>query len=75
MANLNPEKHDNVFNPYTLQEEKQEEIIKVINDDRLTNPPGDYFRLKLANETIDIPKLARVSVKKRRRDGGKYRHY
>jgi len=63
MVNLNPEEFENVVNPYTLAKQEQEEIVAEINDVRLTNPPGDYFRLKLVDESIDIPKLKYISIK------------
>lgn len=51
------------MNPYTLSPEKQQEIMDAVNDPRLTNPPGDYFRLELKDRNIDIPKLEVISKK------------
>lgn len=61
MPNFNPAKHNNALNPYTLSTEKQLEVMEAVDDSRLTNPPGDYFRLELEGRNIDIPKLEVVS--------------
>lgn len=62
--NFNPEDFENTINPYRLSKKEQIRIMKEINDDRLTNPPGDYFRLELEDTTIDIPKLEYIGIKK-----------
>lgn len=61
MSNFDPEKYKNTINPYTISEEEQLRIMNTVDDQRLTNPPGDYFRLELANKVIDIPKLEMIS--------------
>lgn len=63
MTNFNPDKHENTINPYTISDEEQSKIVKIVDDQRLSNPPGDYFRLKLKNKNIDIPKLNVISKK------------
>jgi|GEM_PF-1145168 hypothetical protein len=63
MSNFNPSNHDNVINPYTLSKVEQEEIIRLINDNRLSNPPGEYFKLQMDGRVIDIPKLKNISLK------------
>lgn len=63
MKNFNPEEYENTINPYTLPKAKQQKVIDVVDDERLTNPPGDYFRLKLQDGTIDIPKLELIGKK------------
>lgn len=55
------------MNPYTLSPEKQQEVVDAVNDSRLTNLPGDYFRLELKDKSIDIPKIEVVS--KETKDG------
>lgn len=63
MNNFNPDNFKNTVNPYRLSKSDQMKVMENINDDRLTNPDGDYFRLKMGNSLIDIPKLRRVSIK------------
>lgn len=63
MGNFNPENHDNTVNPYTLSPQEQADIMETIDDERLTNPTGDYFKLKIDDQEIDIPKLKTVSTK------------
>jgi hypothetical protein len=63
MNNLNPSDHDNVINLYGLSKTEQEEIIQSINDKRLSNPSGDYFKLETDGRILDIPKSKNISIK------------
>lgn len=62
MTAFNPNEHDNAINPYTLPEEKQAKIMAAVDDSRLSNPSGDYFKLEINDEVIEIPKAEKISI-------------